>query len=378
MKSSVRFLLLALLPLVSCSEQKEEGKADHMKRPDGVTERRDDSESRGIAERNRETVPDDAKEDLVKDLLAHPGPPTKEQTRSAIQLMRSGDIGKCKELLESMPVGPFYETLLSEFAERYSKEDPAAAIAWIKQLPPEGHLQRGYSVIARNAAADPAKSEAFIQSITDQGLKAEFSAGYLLGLSQRGDIGEIRELLGNPERLNALGLNSEIIFDSIVRGGAAHASVAQSLQTVGLLIGSGIEPKGSLGDTAIRQAVAKDPAAAASYLSANQDLPYVNRIAEPALEAWAASSPIEAAEWLKSQQGGLRDAGAAGLAKAVARSEPQSAVIWAISIGDPALRTATLSQIASRSKFEREQIRTLIQNSEFDQQTKDSYLAIFR
>ncbi|MCW1915661.1 hypothetical protein OJ996_18895 [Luteolibacter sp. GHJ8] len=292
--------------------------------------------------------------------------------------MRSGDIETCKRALESMPVGPFYETLLGEFADRYSKEDLGASIEWLKGLPQEGHLQKGYSLIGRNAALDPVLAESFLRSVSDQGLKDEFSAGYLLGLSQQQDSRALKGLLADPQRIAALGLNQDIIFSSIVSGGASQTSVDQSLEIVGLLMQGGIVPKGSIGDSAIRQVATKDPAAAAAYLSANKELPNINRIAEPALEAWGNTSPIEAARWLESQEGTVRDAGAAGLAKAVARTEPQSAVVWAISITDPALRASTLNQIASRSKFEREQIRSIIQNAEFDQETKDSYLGIFK
>lgn len=311
-------------------------------------------------------------------LIDNQAPLTKEEKRSAIDLMRSGEIETCKQILGQMPVGPLYEMLLGEFAQRYSQQDLEGSIRWIIQLPQEGHLQRGYSAIGFSASRKPDIAESCIADIRDRGLRTEFSSGYLLGLSQQTDNRTLQSLLNSPERMKKLGINDDIAFDSVVGGVASSKSVDQALDTVATLLNSGISPRPGAADSVLKRLASQDPNSVASFLAARKDSTNIAILTQPALEAWGEKDPIKASEWLTLQpEGALRDSGAAGFARAIARTEPQNAVKWAISIGNEELRSSTFRQIASRSTFEREQVRGLIQSSSFDAEAKSKYLAIF-
>lgn len=317
--------------------------------------------------------------DIVARLSEGGKPLEQSEKQMAIALMRSGDIAICKEVLSRMPIGPLYEMLLGEFAERYSKEDLQGSFEWLAASPPEGHMENAYSRIGRSACTSPVKAERFIESISDRGLKAEFSAGYLMGLTQSQNKAVLKEILASRTRTETLGLSGDIVFGTVVGQLASSKELGMAFSCIDSMVESGISISGGGAEMAAGRLAECGLSEVITYLEREETKSGVKAlVALPTMEKWGSSDPIRASEWLAKQNGDLRDYGAAGLVRAIAKTEPQSAVKWALSISQADLRLSALRDVSYRSKFERVEVRNIIQSSGYPQAAKDEYTELFK
>lgn len=88
----------------------------------------------------------------------------------------------------------------------------------------------------------------------------------------------------------------------------------------------------------------RDPRAVAAVL-AEYELPVTEVVAaEYFTRGWAVADPHAASEWVSTlPQGDLRDGGAAGLARTVAKVDPAGAFAWGLEIGEAQMRLRALS-----------------------------------
>jgi hypothetical protein len=216
------------------------------------------------------------------------------------------------ELVRTAPSSTMRDSLLHEALTSLMKSSPDAAAAWVSALPP-GELQDTARVTLDHSDYNPAQL-ALERAAASAAHGGENAAS--LGLVQ---AAAKRLLANDPAAATA----------QIMSWPASPARDA-ALETSGREWANAATPEAL-------DWVESLPADAKS------------RALGGVMQSWAAAEPAEASGYLAALPSGpSRDAPAAGFARGLAEVDPASALLWGVTVQDPALRATTLRDVAER------------------------------
>lgn len=316
-------------------------------------------------------------ESIRSKLLGESAALTREDKAEISEFLISGPIEDCKKLIAEMPVNDTYDFFLTKFSRRFAEEDLSGAVAWLKSIPEEANLQTAYSVVGSAAAQNSTLAEQFAKNIKDPGLKDQFSSSYLRNLlNVENGAAKLREIINSEGKRAELGLDIPSVVIALGATKGTPENTAVILDSMKSLLENYTDLSG-LSETSIADMVDPNQVQVAEFIDKNAGAKGVAEIfTRPLLESWARKDPISAANWLQNQQGALRDRGIVGFVSTIAKLQPASAMQWAISASDPAIRRQAVGVVAGNSFSEMEQKKTIINESNLSTAEKESYLKL--
>jgi len=309
------------------------------------------------------------------------------------------------ETADRKATGETIDPFLRE-ARKRAKEDPEAAMQWLREQSKGTQRLRGMlEVVALWAAKDSESALLWLES-NAQGLARletlnsgvelwaqrdpKAAAGWIDGMANdQSKISAAKSLASTWVRTNPEAASAwlDALSDGPVREEAAGALVLSWMETdpARAIVWAGQEARATGNRQLFSQAVGQyaqvAPQEAETFLRMNpiQDLQARDSYIEAFVEARAKSDPVETAEWLQSLPNGdpfydpnhasrlmevwaetdsvaasawlseqalgpERDAAIAGFSKSIRRFEPEAAAAWADSISDPEQRVRELTK----------------------------------
>ena len=279
--------------------------------------------------------------------------------------------------LGSRDPSQFYLTSL--FANSWGRLDGEKALEFTQGQSGRMSGMSTASALSGWALESPKEAMAWLDGQEDNTQKMFYTAGLINGLA-KSDPESATDYLENVSGDNRMkGRYVEIIASEQMKKGITEAtSWAEGLKDDGL-------KSDAFEDLANRYSQ-EDPAKAAEWISGRVDEPWAkdaivevadewaerdpvgavewaqgltgdaqNDAMSAALEEWTESDPAEASEFLAEMEASpIKDSAIVGFTERLAREDPESAVTWAGTIGDDAMRNEALTD-AARSWYRQDE-----------------------
>lgn len=228
------------------------------------------------------------------------------------------------------------------FARKLAQQAPEEGIRWLAVQPETDNIKHALVAFALELyRTDPDMGIKLLDRVLpgSSSLRSSYCAGLLKAAADRSPEDAV-QLAGRvaltPQEKDSLlrGLAGRLY------GGFDHSAIMKMAaliprQTDAVLVGD-----------ALYEVWSRDPTAAQEQMDLISDQQLVAEACNSLLAKLGKSQPEKAAEWVNSlPEGDVRDSSAAGLARALSRTDPINSVRWAISVNDERLRNASLSTL---------------------------------
>jgi hypothetical protein len=296
--------------------------------------------------------------------------------QSAMQSLPDEAIADTVAKVTGMPEGRLKETAMNQLVQRWARADPVEAMRFASALPGG----RDYDRSVRNAAhawaaedgaaaanwaieiGDEERRKAAIGGVIDawSEREPEAAAKYLSGLGDQ-------KLLGDavPQLASTWGQSDP---DAAMAWAESLDGDARG-KAVGTVIGSiaGHDPQkamamfdaaviSEIGETEAKQ-VAQNIAGNLGQWDAEMAVEWAAGLPEGlqadavgnAFGQWVEHSPVAASEWLVDVPAGeMKDRATMQLVQSIERTDPESAFVWAASVGNPDQRVELITRVAGQ------------------------------
>jgi hypothetical protein len=273
----------------------------------------------------------------------------------AARLIEAGSLDAAETLtalkaLDLQPSGPGTSVDRQILLARYAELDPETALTYVDTLPAGEQRAASLTIMNAWAAIDPAAAAAHLQENENGfGLNAESASQSAAGIAATWAASEPAAAVEW-----VLGLSGENRTAAVpaLAGALAVQDPAKAAVFASALPESA-DRNAAVSAVALQWAQTS-PAAAAAWLTGLTDFTAQASAASGLVTAWMQSDPASASRWINGlAAGSTRDAAIVALTKSSAiRNDAESAVVWASSIQDSALREDTLPGAVSRWRYQ--------------------------